>query len=57
MIANAGKPKSTHIGSDEIKSQQEKTADQLRMEKIEKHIKWILYAVIVIIIILILMYL
>ena len=57
MIANAGKPKSKHIGSDEIKSPPEKTADQLRMEKIEKHIKWILYAVIVIIIILILMYL
>jgi len=57
MIANAGKPKTNHIGSDELNSPKEKTADQLRMDKIEKHIKWLLYAIIIIVVLLIMMYL
>jgi hypothetical protein len=57
MIANAGKPKNTHIGSDELNTPKEKTADQLRMDKIEKHIKWLLYAIIIIVVLLIMMYL
>jgi len=57
MIANAGKPKSNHIGSDEINSPKEKTPEQLRLDKIEKHIKWLLYAIIIIVVLLIMMYL